>query len=42
MIIFNEIDSYKKDFKGLLKKYKSLKEDIDVVKKVLDILPGKI
>jgi mRNA-degrading endonuclease YafQ of YafQ-DinJ toxin-antitoxin module len=39
MIIFNEIDSYKKDFKGLMKKYKTLKEDIDVVKKVLDILP---
>jgi hypothetical protein len=39
MIVFEEIDPYKKDFKGLLKKYKTLKDDIEVVKKVLEILP---
>ena len=39
MIVFEEIDQFKKDFKGLLKKYKTLKDDIEVVKKVLEILP---
>lgn len=39
MIVFEEIDPFKKDFKVLLKKYKTLKDDIEVVKKVLEILP---
>ena len=39
MIAFEEIDPFKKDFKGLLKKYKTLKDDLEVVKKVLEILP---
>lgn len=39
MIVFEEIDPFKKDFKGLLKKYKTLKEDLEVVKKVMGILP---
>lgn len=39
MILFEEIDPFKKDFKSLLKKYKSLKDDLDVVKKVLEVLP---
>jgi len=39
MIAFEEIDPFKKDFKGLLKKYKTLKEDLEVVQQVLEILP---
>ena len=39
MIVFSAIDPFKKDFKGLLKKYKTLKDDIEVVKQVLEILP---
>lgn len=39
MIVFEEIDPFKKDLKGLLKKYKTLKEDLEVVKKVMGILP---
>ena len=39
MILFEEIDPFKKDFKSLLKKYKSLKDDLEVVKKVLEVLP---
>lgn len=36
---FEEIDEFKKDFKSLVKKYRTLGEDLDVVKKVLDIMP---
>lgn len=36
---FEEIEEFKKDFKTLVKKYKTLGEDLDVVKKVLDIMP---
>jgi mRNA-degrading endonuclease YafQ of YafQ-DinJ toxin-antitoxin module len=39
MIVFEAIDPFKKDFKGLLKKYKTLEDDLEVVKKVLEILP---
>lgn len=39
MIVFEEIDPFEKDFKGLLKKYKTLKDDLEVVKRVLEILP---
>jgi mRNA-degrading endonuclease YafQ of YafQ-DinJ toxin-antitoxin module len=36
---FEEIEEFKKDFKSLVKKYRTLGEDLDVVKKVLDIMP---
>jgi mRNA-degrading endonuclease RelE of RelBE toxin-antitoxin system len=36
---FEEIEEFKKDFKSLVKKYRTLAEDLDVVKKVLDIMP---
>lgn len=36
---FEEIGEFRKDFKSLVKKYRTLAEDLDVVKKVLDILP---
>jgi len=36
---FEEIEEFKKDFKSLAKKYKTLGEDLVVVKKVLDIMP---
>lgn len=39
MIVFEELAPYKKDFKGLLKKYKTLKDDLEVVKKVMEVLP---
>lgn len=39
MIVFEAIDPFKNDFKGLLKKYKTLEDDLEVVKKVLEILP---
>jgi mRNA-degrading endonuclease YafQ of YafQ-DinJ toxin-antitoxin module len=39
MIVFSAIDPFKKDFKELSKKYKTLKDDLEVVKKVLEILP---
>ena len=36
---FSELDEYRKDLKRLLKKYRSLDDDIQVVKQVLEILP---
>ncbi len=36
---FDEIPEFKKDINTLLKKYRSLNDDIDVVKKVLEISP---
>jgi mRNA-degrading endonuclease RelE of RelBE toxin-antitoxin system len=36
---FEEVEEFKKDFKSLVKKYRTLGEDLDVVKKVLDIMP---
>lgn len=39
MIVFEEIAPFKKDFKSLLKKYKTLVDDLDIVKKVLQLLP---
>ena len=38
---FEELDEFKRDLKKLLKKYRSLKEDLEVVKKILKIQPGK-
>jgi mRNA-degrading endonuclease RelE of RelBE toxin-antitoxin system len=34
-----ELDEYKKDFKKLSKKYRTLSSDIEVVKKVLSVKP---
>lgn len=36
---FDELDAYKRDLKKLLKKYRTLKSDIETVKKVLEIKP---
>ena len=36
---FDELDEFKKDLKKLLKKYRSLNDDIKIVKKVLDVEP---
>lgn len=38
---FDEIEEFKKDLKNLLKKYRTLNEDLDVVRKVLEILPDE-
>lgn len=38
-MIFQELDEFKKDLKKLLKKYKSLNDDLDIVKKVLKVHP---
>ncbi len=38
---FDELEEYKKDFKGLLKKYRTLDDDIKVVKQVLEIMPNE-
>ena len=37
-MIFDELDEYKKDLKQMLKKYRTLADDLDVVKKVLAML----
>ncbi len=34
---FDELTEFKKDLKSLLKKYKTLNEDLDVVKRVLEV-----
>ncbi len=36
---FEELDEFKKDLKALLKKYRTLKDDLSVVKKVLNAKP---
>jgi len=38
---FNELSEFKRDLKKLLKKYRSLKEDLELVKKVLDFSPSE-
>jgi mRNA-degrading endonuclease YafQ of YafQ-DinJ toxin-antitoxin module len=38
---FEELTEFKKDLKTLIKKYRTLNDDLDVVKKVLDILPDE-
>jgi mRNA-degrading endonuclease YafQ of YafQ-DinJ toxin-antitoxin module len=37
---FEELTEFKKDLKNLLKKYRTLNDDLDVVKQVLTISPG--
>ena len=39
-MIFEELKEFQKDFKKLVKKYRTLKEDIEVVKKVLKVNPN--
>jgi hypothetical protein len=38
---FEELPEYKKDLKDLLKKYRTLTEDMEVVKKVLTVSPDE-
>jgi mRNA-degrading endonuclease YafQ of YafQ-DinJ toxin-antitoxin module len=38
---FDELIEFEKDVKDLLKKYRTLKDDIDVVKKVLAVMPDE-
>jgi mRNA-degrading endonuclease YafQ of YafQ-DinJ toxin-antitoxin module len=38
---FNELVEFKKDLKGLLKKYRTLNEDLEIVKKVLEVIPDE-
>jgi len=40
-MIFEELDEFKKDLKSLLKKYRSLNEDLEVVKKILETFPDE-
>jgi len=41
MMNFDELAEYKKDLKSLIKKYRTLHDDISVVKKVLEITPDE-
>ena len=38
---FDALSEFKKDLKGLLKKYRTLNDDLDVVKRVLEIIPDE-
>jgi len=38
---FDELAAFKKDLKNLLKKYRTLNEDINVAKKVLEVAPDE-
>lgn len=38
---FDELAEFKKDLKNLLKKYRTLNDDSDVVKKVLEVMPDE-
>ena len=40
-MIFDKLDEFEKDLKILLKKYRTLHEDLDVVKKVLEVAPDE-
>jgi mRNA-degrading endonuclease YafQ of YafQ-DinJ toxin-antitoxin module len=40
-MIFNELSEFKKDVKSLLKKYRTLNEDLDIVKRVLQVAPDE-
>lgn len=40
-MIFEELKEYQKDLKSLLKKYRSLNDDMEVVKKILSVLPNE-
>jgi mRNA-degrading endonuclease RelE of RelBE toxin-antitoxin system len=38
---FDELTEFKKDLKNLLKKYRTLNDDLEVVKKVLEVIPDE-
>ncbi|MDP4587523.1 MAG: hypothetical protein NWS37_06775 [Flavobacteriaceae bacterium] len=38
---FDELSEFKKDLKHLLKKYRTLNDDLDVVKRVLEVTPDE-
>ncbi|MBS4057945.1 MAG: hypothetical protein KGZ82_11555 [Bacteroidales bacterium] len=38
---FDELAGFKKDLKNLLKKYRTLHDDLDVVKRVLEVTPDE-
>lgn len=38
---FEELTEFKKDVKGLIKKYRSLNEDLEVVQRVLEVFPDE-
>lgn len=40
VMTFEELDEFRKDFKRLLKKYKTLNEDFNTLKKVLEAEPN--
>ena len=40
-MIFLELDEFKKDLKSLLKKYRSLTEDLAVIKQILQVFPNE-
>lgn len=40
-MIFEELTGFKKDLKNLLKKYRTLNEDLEVVKQVLSVAPSE-
>ncbi len=40
-MIFGELTAFTKDVKDLLKRYRTLNDDLDVVKKVLEVLPDE-
>lgn len=40
-MIFVELDEFKKDLKSLLKKYRSLIEDLAVIKQILQVFPNE-
>ncbi len=40
-MIFEELSEFKGDLKKLLKKYRTLKDDLDIVKKVLETVPAE-
>ena len=40
-MIFEELNEFNKDLKSLLKRYRTLKDDLHVVKKVLEVAPDE-
>jgi mRNA-degrading endonuclease RelE of RelBE toxin-antitoxin system len=38
---FDELTEFKKDLKNLLKKYRTLNDDLDIVKQVLEVTPDE-
>jgi hypothetical protein len=40
-MIFDELADFKRDLKNLLKKYRTLRDDLVVVKKVLEVAPNE-